>query len=97
MILKLGNFIRKSLKKVSFLEKSFETMKHEQVIPDYIVMLESSITVLALVGCGWLLFKLVSWNLLLMRKILKSSTWLYIPFSQACVSLHMVPTVHEEP
>lgn len=34
-------------------------MKHEQVVPDYIVMLESSITVLALVGCGWLLFKLV--------------------------------------
>lgn len=35
-------------------------MKHEQVIPDYYVMLESSITVLALVGCGWLLFKFVA-------------------------------------
>lgn len=34
-------------------------MKHQQVVPDYIVMLESSITVLALVACGWLLFKLV--------------------------------------
>lgn len=43
-------------------------MKYEQVVPDYIVMLESSITILALVGCGWLLFKLVSrisYNLLL--------------------------------
>ncbi|CRK95107.1 CLUMA_CG008585, isoform A [Clunio marinus] len=35
-------------------------MKHEQVVPDYVMMLESSITVLALVACGWLLFKLVS-------------------------------------
>jgi hypothetical protein len=34
-------------------------MKHQQVVPDYVVMLESSITVLALVGCGWLLFKFV--------------------------------------
>jgi hypothetical protein len=34
-------------------------MKHQQVVPDYVVMLESSVTVLALVACGWLLFKFV--------------------------------------
>lgn len=66
-------------------------MKHEQVIPDYIVMLESSITVLALVGCGWLLFKFVvaQSNFLLRGFNLK--------FSQARVGLHLVSAVHEEP
>lgn len=36
-----------------------KVMKHQQVVPDYVVMLESSVTILALVACGWLLFKFV--------------------------------------
>lgn len=66
-------------------------MKNEQVVPDYIVMLESSITVLALVGCGWLLIKFE-----FLRISLKRIRGFYVFLSQTCVSLYLVPTIHEE-
>lgn len=59
-------------------------MRHEQVVPDYIVMLESSITVLALVGCGWLLFKLVWLSL-------KSKVW---SISKPASKLHIFVLFH---
>ncbi|XP_035780673.1 uncharacterized protein LOC118460457 [Anopheles albimanus] len=34
-------------------------MKHQQVVPDYAAMLQTSGTCLCLVFCGWILFKLV--------------------------------------
>ncbi|CAG9807908.1 unnamed protein product [Chironomus riparius] len=35
-------------------------MKNEQVVPDYKIMLETSVTLLALIASGWLLIKLIS-------------------------------------
>ncbi|XP_050083185.1 nucleophosmin [Anopheles aquasalis] len=34
-------------------------MKHQQVVPDYAAMVQTSGTCLCLVFCGWVLFKLV--------------------------------------
>ncbi|XP_049530188.1 uncharacterized protein LOC125948298 [Anopheles darlingi] len=63
-------------------------MKHQQVVPDYAAMVQSSGTCLCLVFCGWVLFKLVQAVFWLPGYLEKNQGRLYQKLEQQ----HVAPT-----